>query len=73
MIAKGHCDFNPSPFLKGDWGIFLNRLYSWKHCNQEEFLKIKPSLREPKRHLKISADFQREEVEEKEIDYIVID
>ena len=85
MIANGHYDFNPSPFLKGDWGIFLKKLYSWKHCNKEEFLKIKPWLREPKRYLKILADFQREEVEveeevfefeidfeqEEKIDYIV--
>ena len=67
MIAKGHRDFDPSSFLEGDWGVFLNKLYSWKQCNQEEFLKLKPCLKEPKRHLKICADFQRE------IECIVID
>ena len=60
MIIKRNRDFDPTEFLEGDWGFFLNKLYNWKLCNQEEFLKLKPWLREPKRHLKICADFQRE-------------
>lgn len=84
MIAKGNRDFDPTSFLEGDWGIFLNKLYSWKYCNQEDFLKIKPWLREPKRHVKINflCDFQREVIQtfefasdfknEEKIDYIVI-
>ena len=60
MIMKRNRDFDPSAFLEGDWGFFLNKLYNWKLCNQEEFLKLKPGLGEPKRHLKICADFQRE-------------
>ena len=58
MIIKRNRDFNPTAFLEGDWGFFLNKLYNWKHCNQEEFLKLKPWLREPKRHLKTFFHFQ---------------
>ena len=57
MIANGYYDFNPSPFLDGDWGMYFERLRSWKICNQEDFLKIRPWLREPKKHIKIKWDF----------------
>ena len=84
MIVEGNRDFDPTSFLEGDWGIFLNKLYSWKRCNQEDILKIKPWLREPKRHVKINfvCDFQRQVVQtfeyasdfddKEKIDYIVI-
>ena len=84
MIVEGNRNFNPTSFLEGDWGIFLNKLYSWKQSNQEDFLKIKPWLRKPKRHVKINfvCDFQRQVVQtfefasdfddKEKIDYIVI-
>ena len=58
MIIKRNRDFDPTAFLEGDWGFFLNKLYNWKHWNEEEFLKLKPWLREPKRHLKTFYHFQ---------------
>lgn len=68
MIFNSNYDFNPRPFLDVDWGLYFERLRNWKLSNQVEFLKIRPWMREPKRHIKIKCDFQ---VEDKE-DYIVI-
>ena len=28
MIVEGNRDFDPTSFLEGDWGIFLNKLYT---------------------------------------------
>ena len=68
MIVNSNYDFNPTAFLDGDWGIYFERLHNWKLCNEIDYLKIHPWLREPKRHKKIKCDFQ---IKEKE-DYIVI-
>ena len=57
MLMKKNKDFDPTAFLDGDWGEYLDKLYRWKLCNQEELLRLKPHLREPIRHLKIYADF----------------
>ena len=58
MLMKKNEDFDPTAFLDGDWGEYLNKLYRWKLCNEEQLLQLKPQLREPIRHLKIYADFQ---------------
>ena len=52
MCAKANSDFNPSDYLDGDWGEYFEQLRIWKVCNELEFLKRRPHLREPKRHLK---------------------
>ena len=68
MIVNSNYDFNPRPFLDGDWEVYFERLRNWKLCNEVEFLKIRPWMREPKRHIKIKCDFQLQEKE----DFIVI-
>ena len=68
MIVNSNYDFNPRPFLDGHWGLYFERLRSWKLSNEVEFLKIRPWMREPKRHIKIKCDFQLQEKE----DFIVI-
>ena len=68
MIVNSNYDFNPRPFLDGHWGLYFERLRSWKLSNEVEFLKIRPWMREPKRHIKIKCDFQLLQEE----DYIVI-
>ena len=52
MCANGRADFNPSDFLEKDWGEYFEQLRIWKIVNEEEFLKTRPHLREPKRQLK---------------------
>ena len=56
MIIKKNKDFDPTAFLNGDWGRYLNRLYNWKLCNEEQILRLKPHLREPNRHFNIFAN-----------------
>ena len=55
MIIKGNKDFDPTAYLNGDWGVYLNELYNWKLCNEEQILRLKPHLREPIRHFNIFA------------------
>lgn len=52
MCANGRADFNPIDFLEKDWGEYFEQLRIWKIVNEEEFLKTRPHLRKPKRHLK---------------------
>lgn len=52
MCANGRTDFNPIDFLEKDWGEYFEQLRIWKIVNEEEFLKTRPHVSKPKRHLK---------------------
>ena len=52
MCANERTDFNPTEFLEGEWGQYFENLKIWKLFYEKDYLKKKPHLREPKRHVK---------------------
>ena len=55
VCAHGEEDFNPTEFLEKAWGEYFEKLRVWKIIHEQNYLKQRPHLREPKRHLKSKA------------------